>query len=63
MQDVYKEIINLGNEIRSMREEMADMILSPEDEILLEKALKEHEAGTTTRLEDFEKKIMPLPQL
>jgi hypothetical protein len=33
-----------------MREEMADMFLSPEDEILLEKALKELEAGTTTRL-------------
>ena len=58
IQDVYKEIRSLGNEVRLMREEMADMFLSPEDEVLFEDALKEHRAGMTTRLEDFEKELI-----
>lgn len=58
MQDIYKEIISLGNEIRLLRGEMADMFLSPEDEILFEDALKEHRAGMTTCLEDFEKELI-----
>ena len=37
---------------------MADMFLSPEDEILFEDALKEHRAGMITRLEDFEKELI-----
>ena len=58
IQDVYKEIKNLGKDIRLLREEMADMFLSPEEEILLEEALKEHKDGMTIRLEDFEKELM-----
>ena len=58
MQDLYNEIMSLGNEIRLLRGEMADMFLSPEDEILFEDALKEHRAGMTTRLEDFEKELI-----
>ena len=58
MQDIYKEIMSLGNEIWLLRGEMADMFLSPEDEILFEDALKEHRAGMITRLEDFEKELI-----
>ena len=58
IQDVYNEIINLGKDIRLMREEIADRFLSPEEEILLEEALKEHKDGITVSLSDFEKELM-----
>ncbi|MDO9517360.1 MAG: UPF0175 family protein [Methanosarcinaceae archaeon] len=49
------EIVNTNNIAKLMKEEIADMFLSPEEEILLEKALKEHKDGMTTSLDDFEK--------
>ena len=61
IQDVYKEIMNLGKDIRPMREEIADRFLSPEEEILLEEALKEHKDGITISLADFEKESVLLP--
>ena len=49
------EIVNTINIAKLMREEIADMFLSPEEEILMEEVLKKHKDGMTTSLEDFEK--------
>ena len=56
----------LVEEIRAIRKDLdyikahmvdVDSILTPEEELRLEKSLEEHRKGKTMRLEDFEKSM------
>jgi hypothetical protein len=56
----------LVEEIRAIRKDLdyikahmvdVDSILTPEEEVRLEKSLEEHKKGKSIRLEDFEKSI------
>jgi len=57
IEDVYAEMKNLGKEIKSMRKELNDALLTPKEELLLEKALEEKKEGKTTSLEELGKEL------
>ena len=54
-----KELKIIQKDLEYIKEHMvdADTLLTPEEEAGLEKSLKEHKEGKTTKLEDFEKEI------
>ena len=57
IEDVYAEMKDLGKEIKSMRKELNDALLTPKEELLLEKALEEKKEGKTTSIEELEKEL------
>lgn len=54
---VYEELKALRGSVDAMREEIEDRFLTPEEELLVEKALKEHREGKTINHKDLKKEL------
>lgn len=57
MERVYEELKALRGAVEAMKEEIEDMFLTPEEELLVEKAIKEHREGKTITLEELKKEL------
>lgn len=54
---IYDELRALRNAVESMKEEIADRFLSPEEELLVEKALREWRSGKTVSLAELKREL------
>ncbi len=54
---VYDELKALRDAVESMREEIADRFLTPEEELLMEKALEEWRSGKTVSLDKLKREL------
>ena len=57
IEEVYNELKALRSVIESVKEEIEDRFLTPEEDLLVEKALKERREGKTITLEELEKEL------
>jgi hypothetical protein len=57
MERVYEELKALRGAVEAMKEEIEDRFLTPEEELLVEKAIKEHREGKTITLEELKKEL------
>ena len=57
IEDVYNELKALRSVVESVKEEIKDIFLTPEEDILVEKALEERREGKAITLEELEKEL------
>lgn len=57
IEKVYNELKALRGAVDAVREEIADRFLTPEEELLVEKALDERRRGKTVSLDDLKKEL------
>lgn len=57
IEEVYNELKALRSVVESVKEEIEDRFLTPEEDILVEKALEERRGGKTITLKELEKEL------
>jgi len=59
MEKMYRELLALRKEVQSIKNRMIgiDLIMTPEEENMLEKSIEEHKKGKTKKFEDLKKEL------
>ncbi len=57
IEKVYDELKALRSAVEAVRVEIADRFLTPEEELLVEKALEERRKGKTVSLDELKKEL------
>ncbi len=57
IEKVYDELKALRGAVEAVRVEIADRFLTPEEELLVEKALEERRKGKTVSLDELKKEL------
>ncbi len=57
IEKVYDEVKALRGAVDAVREEIADRFLTPEEELLVERALEERRSGKTVSLDELKKEL------
>ncbi|MEE8403114.1 MAG: hypothetical protein V3R93_05095 [Candidatus Hydrothermarchaeaceae archaeon] len=57
IEKVYDELKALRGAVDAVRKEISDRFLTPEEELLVEKALEERRRGKTVSLDDLKKEL------
>ncbi len=57
IEKVYDEVKALRGAVGAVRKEIADRFLTPEEELLVERALEERRSGKTVSLDELKKEL------
>ncbi|HDY73904.1 MAG TPA: hypothetical protein ENH51_02185 [Euryarchaeota archaeon] len=57
MEKVYEELKALRGTVEAMKEEIEARFMTPEEDLLVEKALKEHRRGETISVDELKKEL------
>lgn len=57
MEKVYEELKALRGTVEAMKEEIEARFMTPEEDLLVEKALQEHRMGETISVEELKKEL------